>query len=87
MARSAEHIKGLQRKLSYKKKGSKNREKSKVLLKKSRRKVGRQRDDFTHKLTKDNKLITFEDSKYGEKTFARIGNNGLLGQLRQLPTR
>ncbi|MEM0123504.1 MAG: hypothetical protein QXH39_00190 [Conexivisphaerales archaeon] len=52
-------------------------EKAKVLLEKSWRKVRRQIDDFTHKL--DNKLIVFKDSEYGEKTFARIGNNGLLG--------
>ncbi|MEM4092529.1 MAG: hypothetical protein QW837_05700 [Conexivisphaerales archaeon] len=55
MARSAEHIKGLQRKLSRKKNCSENREK--VLLEKSWRKVRRQIDDFTHKLINDNRNI------------------------------
>jgi putative transposase len=45
----AKHIKELQRSVSRKKKGSKNREKAKIALAKASRKVRRQRDDFVHK--------------------------------------
>jgi len=66
---SEERIKSLQRRLSRKKKGSSNREKAKLSLAKSWRKVRRQRDDFAHKLsdrlTKENKVIVFEDLKIG----------------------
>jgi len=65
--RSAERIKSLQRRLSYKKNGSSNREKAKLSLAKAWSNVRRQRDDFAHKLsdklTKENKVIVFEDLK------------------------
>jgi putative transposase len=48
----AKHIKELQRFLSRKKKGSKNREKAKVALAKAWRRVRRSRDDFVHKTSK-----------------------------------
>jgi putative transposase len=58
-------IKSLQRQLSRKKKGSSNRGKVKLSLAKAWRRVRRQRDDFAHKLsdqlTKENKVIVFED--------------------------
>jgi len=64
---SLERIKSLQRQLSRKKKGSSNREKVKISLGKAWRKARRQRDDFAHKLsdklTKENKVIVFEDLK------------------------
>ncbi|MHB1907814.1 MAG: RNA-guided endonuclease InsQ/TnpB family protein [Nitrososphaerales archaeon] len=60
-------IKCLQRELSRKKKGSKNREKARIKLAKTWRKVRRQRDDFAHKvsfkLASENSLIVFEDLK------------------------
>jgi putative transposase len=67
LKQSAEKIKHLQRELSRKKKGSNRREKTKLLLAKSSRKVRRQRDDFAHKLSfklaKENESIVFEDLK------------------------
>ncbi len=67
LRRSANEIKHLQRELSRKKKGSNNRDKAKLALAKSWRKVRRQRDDFTHKLSfklaKENDMIAFEDLK------------------------
>ncbi len=66
---SMDRIKSLQRRVSSKKKGSKNREKAKLSLAKAWRKVRRQRDDFAHKLsdqlTKNNKVIVFEDLRIG----------------------
>jgi len=63
--RSVERIKSSQRRLSKKKKGSANREKARLSLAKAWRKARRQRDDFAHKLsdklTKENKVIVFED--------------------------
>jgi len=65
--RSVERIKSLQRQLSHKKKGSSNREKARLSLGKAWRKARRQRDDFAHRLsdqlTKENKVIVFEDLK------------------------
>ena len=67
LKQSVEKIKRLQRELSRKKKGSKNREKAKLSLAKAWRKVRRRRDDFTHKLsfklTSENGTIVFEDLK------------------------
>src|SRR5712692_260052 len=64
---SLERIKSLQRRLSHKKKGSSNRERAKLSLAKAWRKTRRQRDDFAHKLsdklTKENRVIVFEDLK------------------------
>jgi len=48
----ARNIKELQRSLSQKNKGSKNREKARIALAKAWRKVRRQRDDFVHKTSK-----------------------------------
>ncbi len=65
--RSVERIKSLQRRVSRKKKGSSNRERVKLSFAKAWRKARRQRDDFAHKLsdklTKENKVIVFEDLK------------------------
>ena len=65
--RSVGRIKSLQRRLSHKKKGSGNREKVKLSLVKAWRKARRHRDDFAHKLsdklTKENRVIVFEDLK------------------------
>jgi putative transposase len=67
MKRSTGRLRTLQRALSRKKKGSKNRDKAVVALAKAHRKVRRQREDFAHKLsdrlTKENRLIVFEDLK------------------------
>ncbi len=64
---SATKIMTLQRRLSRKKKGSANREKAKVLLAKTWRKVRNQRLDVAHKvsthLTSEYSTIVFEDLK------------------------
>src|SRR5712691_401262 len=63
--RSVKRIKSFQRHLSRKKRGSANGEKARLSLAKAWRKARRQRDDFAHKLsdklTKENKVIVFED--------------------------
>ena len=48
---SSERVKRLQRSLSRKKKGSSNREKARIQLAKSWRKVRLQRDDYCQKIT------------------------------------
>ncbi len=67
LKRSKRLIEGLNKEVSAKKRGSKNREKAKMSLAKAWRKVRRQREDFAHKLsdhlTKRYKLIVFEDLK------------------------
>ena len=90
--RSVERIKSLQRRLSHKKKGSSNREKAKLSLAKARRKARRQRDDFAHKLsdklTKENKVIVFEDLKIRNMVknhnLASAIMDAAWGQLRRL---
>ncbi len=89
---SVERIKMLQRRLSRKKRGSNNREKAKLSLTKMWRKVRRQRDDFTHKLSdklvKDNKTIVFEDLRIGNMVknhnLASAIMDSTWGKLRQL---
>jgi putative transposase len=84
-------IKSLQSRLSRKKKGSSNREKAKLSLSKSWRKVRRQRDDFAHKLsdrlTQENKVIVFEDLKIGNMvknhSLASAIMDSAWGKLRQ----
>lgn len=67
LKRSADRIKSIQRELSRKKKGSRNREKARTSLAIAWRKVRRQRDDFghkvSHKLATENGTIVFEDLK------------------------
>jgi putative transposase len=67
LKQGAEKIKTLQRSLSRKKKGSHNRERAKIKLDKAWRKVRRQRDDFSHKLSSklatENNVVVFEDLK------------------------
>jgi len=67
LKQSVERIKSLQRQLSRKKKGSHNREKARIGLAKAWRKVRRQRDDFSHKLSHkfsaENNVVVFEDLK------------------------
>ena len=67
LKQSAQCIKHLQRELSRKKIGSQRRAKAKLCLAKTWRKVRRQREDFTHKLshklTTENNAIVFEDLK------------------------
>ena len=92
MKRSAGRLLTLQRRLSRKKRGSKNREKSRLALAKALRKMRRQRRDFAHKLsdrlTKGNRLIVFEDLKIGnmvkKKSLASAIMDASWGQLRQL---
>jgi len=89
---SGERIKSLQRRLTHKEKGSKNREKAKLSLAKAWRKVRRQRDDFAHKLsdqlTKENKVIVFEDLRIGNMVknhnLASAIMDSAWGRLRQL---
>jgi putative transposase len=62
--KSVEKIKFLQRNLSRKEKGSRNRDRARIQLAKAWRKVRRQRDDFCHKLSNDlamrNNIVVFE---------------------------
>ena len=89
--KSVERIKSLQRRLSHKKKGSSNREKAKLSLAKAWRKARRRRDDFAHKLsdklTKENKVIVFEDLKVQNMvknhTLASAIMDAAWGKLRQ----
>ena len=64
LVKAEKRLKFLQRRVSRKKKGSKNREKSKHLLARQHLKVSNQRLDFLHKLshelTKNNKTIVVE---------------------------
>ncbi|MGI0080138.1 MAG: RNA-guided endonuclease InsQ/TnpB family protein [Nitrososphaerales archaeon] len=92
LSHSGENIKYLQRELSRKKKGSKNRKKAKRALAKSWRKVRRQRDDFSHKLSfklaKENDTIVFEDLKIQNMVknhnLASAIMDSTWGKLRQL---
>jgi putative transposase len=92
MKRSAGRLRTLQRALSRKKRGSKNREKARIALAKRYRKVRRQRRDFAHKLsdrlTKENRLIAFEDLKVGnlvkKNSLASAIMDASWGQLRGL---
>lgn len=72
LKKSEERIKTLQRELSIKKKGSKNRYKKKLELGKAFEKVRNQREDFyhklTHKLIKENDTIVIEDLNIVEMT-------------------
>src|SRR5690606_3246313 len=64
---SEQRVKFLQRSLSRKKKGSKNREKSRLKLAKAYEKLVNQRQDFLHKLSSkiinENQVIVLEDLK------------------------
>lgn len=66
---SMDWIISLQKSVSRKKKASKNGEKAKLSLAKAWRKVRRQRDDFAHKLsdqlTRENKVVVFENLRIG----------------------
>jgi putative transposase len=92
MKRSAARILTLQRKLSRKKRGSKNREKARIALAKVQRKLRRQRRDFAHKLsdklTKENNTIVLEDLRVGNmvrnSNLASAIMDASWGQLRLL---
>ena len=65
LSRSAARIRSLQRGLSRKRKGSRNREKAREKLAKAWRTVSRQRDDYAHKLSHrlatQNTFVAFEE--------------------------
>ena len=90
--KTIERIKSLQRRLSRKKKGSSNSEKAKLSLAKAWRKARRERGDFAHKLsdelTKENKVIVFEDLKIQNMvrnhSLASAIMDASWGQLRRL---
>ena len=67
LRKSEQRVKFLQRSLSRKKKGSKNREKSRLKLAKAYEKLVNQRQDFLHKLSSkiinENQVIVLEDLK------------------------
>jgi putative transposase len=67
LKQSIDKIKTLQRDLSRKRKGSRNRVRARIALAKAWRKVRRQRDDFSHKVSSklavENNIIVFEDLK------------------------
>ncbi len=67
LRKSEQRIKFLQRSLSRKKKGSKNREKARLKLAKAHEKLVNQRQDFLHKLSSkiinENQVIVLEDLK------------------------
>jgi putative transposase len=87
----ANHIRQLQRSLSRKKKGSKNREKSRIALAKAWRKIRLQRDDFVHKtsenLAEQYNTIIFEklniDSMVKNHNLAAAITDATWGKLRQ----
>ena len=89
---SSSQIKSLQRQLSRKKKGSHNREKTRIKFTKAWRNVSRQRDDFAHKLSyrlaKENSLVVFEKlqikSMVGNHNLASAIMDACWGKLRQL---
>lgn len=90
----AHEIKSLQRQLSMKKKGSKNREKARRRLAKAWRRLRRQREDFTHKTSR--KLADNYDTIIFEKLNINnmVKNHNLAaaimeatwGKLRQMTT-
>ena len=92
LKQSSEKIKSLQRQLSRKKRGSENKEKAKLALAKSWRKVRRQREDFAHKLShkiaNENGTIVFEDLKIQNMvknhSLASAIMDSTWGNLRQL---
>ena len=74
----ARRIKILNRKLSGQVKGSKSREKTKLILKKTYQKLSRKRKDFIHKLTwnivKNNSIIVVEDLNIKNMTKSAKGD-------------
>jgi putative transposase len=72
LRKAEERIKKLQKTLSRKKRGSKRREKSRILLAKAWRKVRRQRDDFAHKVS--NNLA----GEYGTIVFEDLNIRGMV---------
>ena len=83
LKRSKRLIEGLNKEVSAKKRGSKNREKAKMSLAKAWRKVRRQREDFAHKLSdrshealQTHRVRRPQNQKYGEEPQSGIGNNG-----------
>ena len=67
LRRSEKKLAKVQRRLSRKKKGSKNRQKQKTVVAKTHRKIRNQRTDFNHKISRElvnhYDLIIFEDLK------------------------
>lgn len=92
LKQSATEIKHLQRELSRKRKGSKNRAKAKTSLARAWRSVRRHRDDFVHKLSRrlasENNLIVFEDLKINRMVTNHNLASAILdstwGKIRQL---
>ncbi|MCJ7631231.1 transposase [Candidatus Bathyarchaeota archaeon] len=92
LQRSVEKIKILQRNLSRKKEGSRNRLKARTGLAKVWRKVRRQRDDVAHKvsnrLAEDYGMIVFEDLRIGNMVQNHVLASAILdatwGKLRRL---
>jgi putative transposase len=88
----AQEIKNLQRQLSRKKKGSKNREKARIRLVKAWRKVRRSRDDLVHKtsakLAQKYDIIVFEklniNNMVKNHNLAAAIMDATWGKLRQL---
>ncbi len=85
-------IKSLQRSLARKKRGSKNKEKARLSLARTWRRVRRQNDDFAHKLsdrlTKENRFIVFENLRIGNlvknHSLASAIMDSAWGKLRRL---
>ncbi|MCS4539337.1 MAG: transposase, partial [Thaumarchaeota archaeon] len=92
LTRSIQRIKAVQRSLSRKRKGSHNREKTRVLLAKAWRRVRRQRDGTAHKVSRfvaDNySTIVFEELKIPNMVknhhLASAIMDSAWGKLRQL---
>jgi putative transposase len=92
LANSLGKLKSLQRALTKKQSGSRNREKAKIRLEKAWRIVRRQRDDFAHKvshrLTNENEFVVFEDLKIRSMvkthSFASAIMDSTWGKLRKL---
>lgn len=82
--KSFSKLKGLQRKLSRKKKGSKNRDKARIKVARLHSKIANQRSDFLHKLStqivNENQVICVEDLAVKEmlqqnKLIAKLASN------------
>ena len=83
-AQCVQMLKGLQRNLSRKKKGSKNRNKARIKLARLHSKIANQRSDFLHKLStqivNENQVICVEDLAVKEmlqqnKLIAKLASN------------
>ena len=83
-----ERLKGLQRKAQRQEKGSKNRDKTVVLLRKEYEKIGRRKDDLAnkivHTLLSENDLVVLQDENLrGWQTrYGKVVQHSVLGRVK-----